>query len=122
MRQGLGPSEISMDVSSRHRLFAQRGRLKPRLAAAMESIVSRMISYRALILGGVLVASGGCGSAPVVLNASEEGVVVRYSPGSATAADAFAAAQASCQRYGRNAVAQGTGATGDIFATFTCVK
>ncbi len=82
----------------------------------------RVISCRALALAGCLAAIGGCASAPVVLNASEEGVVVRYSPGSATAADALAAAQASCQHYGRNAVAQGTGMTGDIFATFTCVK
>lgn len=81
----------------------------------------RMTAHRVVLLG-VLAAIGGCGSPPVLLNASEEGVVVRYGPGSATAAEAFAAAQASCQHYGRNAVAQGTGLTGDVFATFSCVK
>jgi hypothetical protein len=85
-------------------------------------IVLRLISCRLALFGGILAATGGCSSTPVLLNASEQGVVVRYGAGSVTAADAFAAAQASCQRYGRNAVAQGTSQTGDIFATFSCVK
>jgi hypothetical protein len=84
--------------------------------------VLRMILHRIMLFGGVLTAISSCGSTPVLLNPSEEGVIVRYSPGSVTAAQAFAAAQASCQRYGRNAVAQGTGLTGDVFATFSCVK
>jgi hypothetical protein len=84
-------------------------------------IVLRMTSLRVVLLG-VLAVIAGCSSTPVLLNASEQGVVVRYGPGSGTAAEAFAAAQASCQRYGRNAVAQGTSQTGDIFATFSCVK
>jgi hypothetical protein len=102
--------------------YQRHGRLNRRRAAAKELIVLRMILYRMVLCGSVLTAIGGCSSTPVLLNASEEGVVVRYSPGSVTAAEAFAAAQASCQRYGRNAVAQGTALTGDVFANFSCVK
>lgn len=75
-----------------------------------------------LLLGGFLAALAGCSSQPVLLNASEEGVVVRYAPGSATTAQALAAAQASCAKYGRHAVQQGIGVTGDVFTTFSCVK
>ena len=84
--------------------------------------MSRMTSPRIILLLGALTAVAGCGSTPVLLNASEEGVVVRYDPGTVTAAQALAAAQASCGKYGRKAVAQGTALTGDIFATYSCVK
>jgi len=84
--------------------------------------MAKMNSRRASLLGLVLVAAGACTSKPVLLNASEEGVVVRYNPSSVTATEANAAAQASCQRFGRNAVLQGTGLTGEIFATYYCVK
>jgi len=84
--------------------------------------MSRMNFHRAVLLAGALISVSACSGTPVLLNASEEGVVVRYSPESVTSAQAKAAAQASCQRYGRNAVAQGTAITGDVFATFTCVK
>ena len=80
------------------------------------------MSWYRMSLFCCLAALGGCSSPPVLLNASEEGVVVRYNPGLTTTAEASAAAQASCQRYGRNAVAQGTALTGDVFATFSCVK
>ena len=79
-------------------------------------------SNRVAFVGAVLVALGACSSTPVLLNASEEGVVVRYNPDSVTSTDAAAAAQASCQRYGRNAVAQETTRTGEVFTTFTCVR
>jgi len=77
---------------------------------------------RAMLWGVVLATAGGCSAPPVLLNAGEEGVVVRYNPGSTTADQAAAAAQAWCGKYGRRAVAQGTGITGDVFATFSCVK
>ena len=77
---------------------------------------------RTLWVGIFLVAIGGCTSTPVLLNASEEGVVVRYDPSSVSAAQALAAAQASCQRYGRKAVAQDTALTGEMFVTYSCVK
>jgi hypothetical protein len=64
----------------------------------------------------------GCASKAVLLNASEEGVVVRYNPDAMTSDQAAAAAQASCAKYGRSAVPQGTALTGDVFATFSCVK
>jgi len=73
-------------------------------------------------LGWALFLLGGCASKPVLLNASEQGVVVRYNPDATTADQAAQAAQASCAQYGRNAVPQGTALTGDVFATFSCVK
>jgi hypothetical protein len=78
--------------------------------------------HRTLLFGSFLAALVGCSSPPVLLNASEEGVIVRYSPGSVTTAQALAAAQASCAKYGRHAEQQGTGLTGDVFVTFSCVK
>ena len=84
--------------------------------------MSRMTLPRFALCLGVVAAAGGCGSTPVLLNPSEEGVVVRYDPGTVTSAEALAAAQASCAKYGRKAVAQGTALTGDIFATYSCVK
>lgn len=77
---------------------------------------------RAALLSVVLMTLEACSSKPVLLNASEEGVVVRYNPSALNRADALAAAQASCQRFGRNAVLQDTAMTGEMFATYSCVK
>jgi hypothetical protein len=83
--------------------------------------VSLVAWHRMLVFGSFLAALAGCSSPPVLLNASEEGVIVRYGAGS-TPAQALAAAQASCAKYGRHAVQQGIGVTGDVFTTFSCVK
>jgi hypothetical protein len=66
----------------------------------------------------------GCGSSPpVLLNGSEQGVVVRYDQSSATSADANAAAEKFCAQYGRKAVqGDANAATGDTFVSFTCQK
>ncbi len=72
---------------------------------------------------GLVALVGGCASTPVLLNASPEGVVVRYSQGSTTSADAVAAAAKHCAQYGRQAVqGDGNSATGDTFVSFTCQK
>lgn len=81
-----------------------------------------MIFRRMLLLTSLLCAAGGCASKPVLLNKSEQGVIVRYNPSAVTAAEATALAQTACAKYGRNAIQQGTGITGEIFATFSCVK
>jgi hypothetical protein len=88
----------------------------------MQFVMLRSTWKRAVLVAAILAALGSCSSTPVLLNASEEGVVVRYNPDSVTSADAVAAAQASCQRYGRNAVAQETQRTGEVFTTFACVR
>jgi hypothetical protein len=65
----------------------------------------------------------GCASTPVLLNASPEGVVVRYSQGGTTSADAMTAATHYCAQYGRQAVqGDANSATGDTFVSFTCQK
>lgn len=65
----------------------------------------------------------GCGSAPVLLNGSDQGVVVRYSQSSSASADAMAAADKFCGQYGRKAV-QGSAnsMTGDTYVSFSCQK
>jgi len=88
----------------------------------MQFVMLCLTWKRAALVGAVLAALSSCASAPVLLNASEEGVVIRYNPDAVTAADAAAAAQASCQRYGRNAVAKETQRTGEVFTTFACVR
>jgi hypothetical protein len=81
-----------------------------------------MTIARVSLLGLVAIV-GGCTSAPVLLNASPEGVVVRYSQASTTSADAAAAAKKYCAQYGREAVqGEGNAATGDTFVSFTCQK
>ena len=77
---------------------------------------------RALLVGLVLVGLTGCSSPPVVLNESQMGLVVRYNPDAVTPAEAKATAQKVCAKYGRNAVFKGLGITGDVFATYSCVK
>jgi len=81
-----------------------------------------MIAPRILLLAILAALASGCTAKPVLLNESEQGVVVRYDPNAVSASDAAAAAEASCRKYGRSAVPQGTGLTGDVFATFSCVK
>lgn len=69
-------------------------------------------------------AIAGCGSSPpVLLNGSDQGVVVRYSQSGATSADAVAAAGKFCAQYGRKAV-QGDASllTGDTYVSFSCQK
>ena len=69
-----------------------------------------------------LLSLAGCSSRPVVLNESQEGLVVRYNPNGTTAEEAAAVAQKTCGKYGRKAVFKASGFTGDTFATFSCVK
>jgi hypothetical protein len=69
-----------------------------------------------------LAACGG-GSPPVLLNGSEQGVVVRYSQTTGSSTEANAAAQKFCAQYGRKAVAgDGDASTGDTFVSYTCAK
>ena len=60
---------------------------------------------------------------PVLLNGSEQGVVVRYSQSSSTSAAAATAADQFCSQYGRKAV-QGDASllTGDTYVSFVCQK
>lgn len=90
-------------------------------ASAAINISAMKIARVSLI--GLVAFVGGCGSStPVLLNASPEGVVVRYSQGS-TSADAVVAATQYCAQYGRTAVqGEGNAATGDTFVSFTCRK
>jgi hypothetical protein len=69
----------------------------------------------------LLVACGG--APPVLLNGSEQGVVVRYSQANGNSTEADQAAQKFCAQYGRKAVA-GTGdaSTGDTFVSYSCTK
>lgn len=73
---------------------------------------------------GVAIVLGGCGkSEPVLLNASPEGVVVRYSQAVATYDDAALAAAKFCAQYKRKAVAGDSNAmTGDTFVSFRCAE
>lgn len=71
---------------------------------------------------GVAIALGGCtASEPVLLNASPEGVVVRYSQARATYDDAAQAAAKFCAQYKRKAVTGDSNTmTGDTFVSFRC--
>jgi hypothetical protein len=70
----------------------------------------------------VLAACGGI-TPPVLINGSEQGVVVRYSQATGDAKDADAAADKFCAQYGRRAIAGiGDASTGDTFVSYTCVK
>ena len=84
--------------------------------------LSTMKALRIFPLGtAVLLAS--CNSPPVLLNGSEQGVVVRYSQSSGNPADATAAAEKFCAQYGRKAVAgEGNASTGDPFVSYSCEK
>jgi uncharacterized protein YceK len=71
----------------------------------------------------VAVLLAGCNSLPVLLNGSEQGVVVRYSQSSGDRGDATAAAEKFCEQYGRKAVAgEGNASTGDTFVSYSCEK
>lgn len=80
-----------------------------------------MKALRILALG-VAIVLGGCDtSEPVLLNASPEGVVVRYSQASATYNDAALAAAKFCAQYKRKAVTGDSNSmTGDTFVSFRC--
>jgi hypothetical protein len=81
-----------------------------------------MKALRTIPLGIALVLAG-CGTPPVLLNGSEQGVVVRYSQSSGSPSDAAAAAEKFCAQYGRKAVqGDGDASTGDTFVSFTCEK
>lgn len=72
---------------------------------------------------GMTILLTGCSSAPVLLNGSEQGVVVRYSQSASSPTDATAAAKKFCAQYGRNAVeGEGNAATGDTFVSYSCEK
>jgi hypothetical protein len=74
-----------------------------------------------LSLALLLAACGG--APPVLLNGSEQGVVVRYSQASGNSNEADAAAGKYCAQYGRKAVAGiGDASTGDTFVSYTCQK
>jgi hypothetical protein len=81
-----------------------------------------MKALRIVPLGMALVLAG-CGTPPVLLNGSDQGVVVRYSQSSGSATEAVAAAEKFCAQYGRKAVqGDGDASTGDTFVSFTCDK
>jgi hypothetical protein len=72
---------------------------------------------------GIATLLAGCGSPPVLLNGSEQGVVVRYSQSSGSPAEATAAADKFCAQYGRKAVVGiGDASTGDTFVSYSCEK
>ena len=72
---------------------------------------------------GIALFLAGCNSPPVLLNGSEQGVVVRYSQSSGNRNDATAAAEKFCEQYGRKAVAgEGNASTGDTFVSYSCEK
>jgi hypothetical protein len=76
-----------------------------------------------ILVGLSLIAVSACSEAgPVILNASPEGLVVRYNPNNTTTASALTAAQGECAKFGRNAKFEGSGMSGDIFSTYSCVK
>jgi hypothetical protein len=81
-----------------------------------------MNSHRLLLASLFLIGLVACSSKPVVLNESQEGMVVRYNPDSVSTAEAAATAQKVCAKYGRKAVFKTSGLTGDMFATYACVK
>jgi hypothetical protein len=81
-----------------------------------------MKALRNLPLGAAVLLAA-CSSPPVLLNGSEEGVVVRYSQSSGSRVDATAAAEKFCEQYGRKAVAgEGNASTGDTFVSYSCEK
>jgi len=72
---------------------------------------------------GFAILLAGCSSEPVLLNGSDQGVVVRYSQSSGSAAAATAAADKFCAQYGRRAVkGEGDASTGDTFVSYSCEK
>lgn len=88
----------------------------------MRIYVARMKLVRIFPLVLTAALLGGCASKPVLLNASPEGVVVRYDPMFTTAAAAKTAAQAFCARYHRIAVVGASSGTAETFTSFACVK
>lgn len=82
-----------------------------------------MKALRIFPLGIAFLLAGCSSTPPVLLNGSEQGVVVRYSQSSGTAAAATAAADKFCAQYGRKAVkGDGDASTGDTFVAYTCAR
>jgi hypothetical protein len=83
-----------------------------------------MKALRIFPLGiALLLAACGGTTPPVLLNGSEQGVVVRYSQATGDSKEADAAADKFCAQYGRNAVAGiGDASTGDTFVSYTCAQ
>ena len=82
-----------------------------------------MKALRILPLGFALLLAACGGGQPVLLNGSEQGVIVRYSQANGRSTDADEAAQKFCAQYGRRAVAGiGDASTGDTFVSYTCAK
>jgi hypothetical protein len=78
---------------------------------------------KALRIFPLCVILAACGSPPVLLNGSEQGVVVRYSQIGGNSDEADAAAAKFCAQYGRKAVAGiGDASTGDTFVSYSCDK
>ena len=74
-------------------------------------------------VGTALLLAACGGTPPVLLNGSEQGVVVRYSQSSGSPAAAAAAVEKFCAQYGRKAVAGvGDASTGDTFVSYSCEK
>ena len=72
---------------------------------------------------GITILLASCNSPPVLLNGSEQGVVVRYSQSSGSPTEATAAAEKFCAQYGRKAVqGDGDASTGDTFVSYSCQK
>lgn len=72
---------------------------------------------------GIAFLLAACSSPPVLLNGSEQGVVVRYSQSTGSRADANAAAEKFCEQYDRKAVeGEGNASTGDTFVSYSCEK
>jgi starvation-inducible outer membrane lipoprotein len=72
---------------------------------------------------GIAILLAGCSTPPVLLNGSDQGVVVRYSQSSGSVTEAVAAAEKFCAQYGRKAVqGEGDASTGDTFVSFSCEK
>jgi hypothetical protein len=93
------------------------------LARAASAI--KLVAMKALRIFplGIALFLAGCSSQPVLLNGSEQGVVVRYSQSSGSAADADAAADKFCAQYGRKAIkGDGDASTGDTFVSYSCDK
>ena len=78
-------------------------------------------AYTPILVVAILIGLASCGGKPVAINASEVGIVVRYSWSDSPEA-ATAMAQANCAKYGRNAVLQSIDNGGSVFASYYCVK
>jgi hypothetical protein len=94
------------------------------LARSSVAITLRTMKALRIFPLGLALLLAACGnSAPVLLNGSELGVVVRYSQVGGNTSEADAAAGRFCAQYGRKAVAGiGDASTGDTFVSYSCEK